>query len=299
MIREIKIKYPQSLNSETHLSIMGSLSEFHWSNIEGLGLPEVRNDISIAGNRDGGLMGENYYGLRIISVEGYFHGHSKSDLIDAREKLSYALSLGNREEREVVLIVDEDDGSTKTLFCNALVNKQPDMAVKAGQRQFGAFRFELVCSSPFFFGGETIGELGAGGYIQMFSEEVLPYAGGGGQIPATIPFSFTAGSAEATTITTTSSGTVTTKITIHANIENPSMVNETTGESFSVNGVFTDNIIIENGTVKTATGNNILSSFTGDFITLQEGENVLKLTGINPSAGSKAVVEWFDTFITT
>lgn len=284
MITQIKLKYDQPKDGSYYLTLGSYTSGYLFSLLEGFDFPQARIDIKDKGNSHGAVLGSKHYGRRVMRIEGEIVASSEADFETKRKNLVEACAFHNGL-KDIIITTREG----LELTTNAIVNVKPDLPYKKGKMIRGEFRIELV--APFPFLKSTTEQ----------NETVEVYTGGGGEVPSAIPFAMTAGGGTAQTVENGGNVFAYPIIKIYGEIENPSILNETTGENFSLTYSLGAGRYIEidvlNRTVKLDDDTNLLQYFSGDWITIAIGENILKLTGTNPSASAEAIFTFADNYL--
>jgi len=260
-------------------------SGYLFKQLSGFGFPEVRIDVKDRGNYDGAKLGNYNYGRRIMSIDGEIIGSSPSDYETKRQALEKAVRVSDG-----LATMQIATRGGLSLQADVILNALLDAPYKAGNMIRGEFRLEFVAPYPFIL-GQTEN-----------NEDISVYSGGGGTLPATLPFSLAVGGTGAVEISNSGNGKAYPTIKIYGAISNPSIQNETTGESFSIAYTLsysTDYIEIDifNRTVLLNGVTNILQYFSGDWLTLEAGANNLKLTASSNSSVAKATITWRDHYL--
>ncbi len=251
----------------------------------GFGMPEAKVDVKDRGNYHGARLGNYAYGRRALSLEGEIIGDDTTDYESKRRALSQACDLMDGLK---TLTITTRAGLVIT--ADVIVSAALEEPYKAGDMIRGDFRLEFVAPFPFFLSQSE------------HSQNIDPFVGGGGTIPAAIPFSLAVGGTGAETVANAGNGDAFPTVTIYGTIENPSLLNETTGESLALTytlATSTDYIVIDfyNRTVLLNGITNISQYVSGDWWRLKPGNNSIKLASASYSADAHAVLEWFDTYV--
>ena len=259
-------------------------SGYLFKSLSGFDFPAPRIDIKYRGNKDGARLGSYFYGDRTMSIEGEIVGSSASDYETKRRALQAAFCIG--EGLKTMTIVTR--GGT-TLTSSVIVTRL-ELPYTAGKIIRGDFRIEV--KSPY---QNLLGET-------LNSQEVVPYEGGGGAIPAGVPFDMSAGGTGAQTLANDGNAYAWPTITIIGGIENPSVQNQTTGKSISITytlGSSTDNIVLDfyNRTCIINGSINGLQYVSGEWFPLISGNNAVILTAGSNTGSAKATVEWYDEYL--
>ena len=296
MIKELKLKYPSEFNGEEYLTITSILSPFYFEKYDGFGMLQIRQEIQVAGNRDGMVKGNSLYGGRIVSVEGKFHCHTRSELLRLRGQLEYAISLGQygyREPRDMIIVLDDDD--LTELTTNFFLHNDPDFSYNKGERHFGSFRFDLACESGVFT--ETTEQI-----------EIIPIYSTFFGFPLPFPIPFTLGNSNQTMVKPYNKGNeqAETIIQFTKKVTNPNVKNKKTGQSFTITETIEDGdeMLVDslNNTVLLKrvgeiTYSNITTKFLGTWIKLAPGENEIIFTGQNTNSQTTLNIKWFNSYI--
>lgn len=251
----------------------------------GFGMPEAKIDIKERGSYHGARLGNYAYGRRNLSIEGEIIGSDTDDYETKRRALSDACDLMSGLK---TLTITTRAGITVT--ADVIVSGALEEPYKAGDMIRGDFRLEFVAPYPFFLSSAEN------------SQQITPFVGGGGAIPAAIPFSLAVGGSGAVTVANDGNGEAFPTVTLYGSLENPSLLNETTGESLSIAytlATSTDFIVLDfyNRTALLNGITNINQYVTGDWWRLKPGNNDIKLASASYSAGAYALLEWFDTYL--
>lgn len=142
---------------------------------------------------------------------------------------------------------------------------------------------------------------------ELHQQQVSIFEGGGMGIPMAIPMDMGVGVAIETQLNNAGGYTSLPYIIIYGTIEDPTISNQTTGESFSLNYTLTAateriEIDVENRSVlyystPTATGVNIRQYFSGDWFDLEPGNNTIKLVVADVTDTGYALIRWRDAYI--
>jgi phage-related protein len=141
----------------------------------------------------------------------------------------------------------------------------------------------------------------------LHSEQLSIFSGGGMEIPLEIPVDMSAGGTLETTINNAGDTGAFPFIVINGAIEDPTISNQTTGDSFSIDYTLTTTderieVDVENRSVlyyadDTASGVNIRDKFSGDWFEIAQGNNSIKLVVADTSDSGNATIRWRDAFL--
>jgi hypothetical protein len=244
-------------------------------NTSGFEMPELRIDVKDKGNYHGARLGSKLYGRRIFTVNFTILGSSASDYETKRQNLINALGIMGGT---YTMRINTRDGTQ--LKSEAIINSL-DVPYSKGNVVMGDVRVELVAPNPFIKS-----------YLSV-SGTVYQWSGGGFAIPFGIPLDMSTQSDALKTITNNGNGNAYPVITIHGQIENPTVYNVTTGEDFSLtynigNG---DYITIDtwNRTVVLNGTTNVKRYFSGDWLYLPSGDSEIKMDSASSDDDARAV----------
>lgn len=262
-------------------------------NIQGLEMPVIRLPSFERPNVDGAFVPNQLYGGRAITIEGKVTGSGNLQLYRERRRILENASRIFRPDNTLAPIVFK----FKTM---------DDLEL-----QTEVYTRKLAFADRLINAGDYVLELFAPN-IRLLSQElheqrVNIFEGGGMAIPMGIPMDMSAGAAAETQIINAGGINSFPSFTIYGTIEDPSISNTTTGESFSIDYTLTSTderieVDVERRTVlyfasPTATGVNIRQYFTGDWLELTPGNNTLKLIVSDISDSGYTLIRWRDAYI--
>ena len=246
--------------------------------IDGLGLPPVRTSSGNYSGRDGGYVGAQFYGMRLITLTGYFFG-SPAVLETARRNLAAAVASPS-----VTLNITSNAGNQYVLFCNI---DSLDMPIIRSMNR-APFKISLIATDPIIYDNSASGAV---------SVTVNPARGGGITWPVTWPIQWAAGS-QPTTVNNSGNATIYPTITLTNVMTNPTITNQTTGQFFTLSGITTaagDQLVIDmkNRTVL-LNGGSVLPyvTSTSSWWPLLPGNNSINLTTNSGTDNVVATVSW-------
>lgn len=268
----------------SNIILGGYDSGFLFTKFSGFGFPEVRVDVQNRGNYHGAVLGMRKYGRRSMTIEGEIVGLSAADYENKRRALQQALGY----DSGLKTVIFNTRGGL-SVQADVIVSSALDLPYQAGKIIRGDFRIEFVAPYPYL-----VGETEKTETLDMFS-------GGGGAIPAGVPFDMSTGGSGAVEITNAGNGDAYPTIEIHGAITNPNVTNETTGKSLSIVYDLADGdyIVVDmyNRTVLLNGSNNILQYASGDWWTLEPGVNSVKLTASANGENASADVIFRDAYL--
>lgn len=248
--------------------------------IDGLTLPPVRTSSGNYSGRDGGYIGAQFDGMRLITLTGRIFSQTAAGLETARKALAAAVPKGV----PLQLLITTDGGSLYLIYCyydNLLmpINRTKSKA---------PFNLSLIAPDP------NIYDNSAGG---LNSATVPLSLGGGITWPITWPIVWNGG-ALPTTINNSGTVALYPLITLTNQMTNPMITNTTTGQFFFLQGLTTtagDVLVIDmkNHTVL-LNGGSVLPYVTlpSTWWPLITGNNTIKLSSGNSGDTVTALVQW-------
>lgn len=250
--------------------------------IEGLGLPPIRTSSGNYSGRDGGYVGSQFYGMRLITLTGTFFG-TPAAIETARRNLSSAVATSS-----VVMKITTNAGNLYLVNCNI---DGLDMPILRSVNK-APFKISLIATDPTIYDNSASG---------LMSVTVTPARGGGITWPITWKITWAAGS-QPTTVNNTGNVTVYPTITLTDKMTNPTITNQTTGQFFTLVGLTTtagDNLVIDmkNRTVL-LNGGSVLPfvTSTSSWWPLLPGNNSINLTTNDGTDTTVATVSWRSGF---
>lgn len=253
--------------------------------LTGFDFPQVRVGVIDRGNYHGARFSNAYYGRRVMSIDGEIIGATPADYEEKRRAMEEAVNLADGLKQFNI--------TTKgglMLKADVVVNSQFEAPYSAGQAIRGEFRMELVAPYPFL---ESLDEN---------EEEILILNSGGGEIPMAIPFSLALGAEVSEPIENLGNGKAFPTVRIYGTIDTPSLINQTTGKTLAVDyDLASDSDYVDldfyNRTALLNGTTNIMQYVSGEWWTLEPGENSIKLTGASAGSAAKAVFSWRHAYL--
>lgn len=265
---------------------IGALSSgYIFDKLTGFDFPKTNVTMRDRGHYHGARLGNYNYGRREFTIEGTIYGDTESDFETKRRALQQVLDLYNGTQ--TILITTK---SGLTLQADAIVKTELGQPYEKNKVFMGTFFINMVAAFPYLL-SQTLN-----------SEDVAVADGGGGAIPATIPFSLGTGGTGATTVANDGNAYAFPTIKIYGVIENPSVQNVTTGKQCALTYTLSssgDYIEIDtyNRTVLLNGVTNIRQYFSGDWLTLAPGDNDLKLSSASYGGSALANFEYRDSYL--
>jgi phage-related protein len=247
--------------------------------IDGLELPEIRTSSDVYSGRDGGYVGDQFYGTRLVTLPGRAWSADPAGIWDLRRALQQALDTDSIE-----LHVVADDDHHYLLYARTT---RLDMPIPRAL-SVAPFKIDFICPDPIIYDDTDSNALTA---------NIGKYVGGGVSWPLTWPLSWGAGTG-ATTVNNTGLVTIYPVITITGSQTNPIITNVTTAEFIQLSGFTAPAgsvtvIDLRNRTV-TLNGGNVLAKVTSSstWWGLLPGSNTIRLETGDAADTAAAVMEW-------
>jgi hypothetical protein len=248
--------------------------------IGGLSMPPIRTSQGNYSGRDGGYVGSQFYGGRLISLTGRIFSQSAAAVESTRKAFEAAMAL----PPPIILTIVTNGGSQYTM--NTYVDSL-DMPINRTVTE-APFSLTLIAPDP------TIYDNSAGGLNTVVLNPVL---GGGVTWPITWPIVWSAGS-QPISIINTGNVTIYPTITLTGAMTNPTILNVTTGQFFTLTGLTTsagDVLVIDllNRSV-ILNGGSVLNykTSTSSWWPLIAGSNSIKFTTTNTADPVTGLLSW-------
>lgn len=261
-------------------------------NIQGLEMPEIRLPSFERPNIDGAFVPNQLYGGRAITLEGKVVASDVQTYRQRRRALENAARIYRPNNTLTPITLKLTTMDDLQLQAEVYTRK-----LKLSDTLLTASDFVLDLYAP------NIRILSQ----ELKSQRINVFEGGGMGIPMEIPLDMGVGGSVETQITNSGGISAFPRWVIYGTIEDPTISNQTTGESFSLDYTLTETtqrieIDVENRTVlyfssATATGANIRQYFSGDWFELAPGSNTIKLVVADTSDTGYANITWRDAYI--
>lgn len=247
--------------------------------IDGLGLPPVRTSSGNYSGRDGGYVGSQFYGMRLITLTGRFFSTSPVTLEASRQALAAAVASSS-----ITLTLTTNAGASYLITCNV---DSLDMPINRSVST-APFKLSLIAPDPIIYDNSAA----------AMSVAITRSVGGGITWPISwTPVTWAPGS-QPIAINNTGGVIIYPVITLNNAMTNPTITNVTTGQSFSLNGFTTaagDVVVIDmkNRTVL-LNGGSVLPYVTTSSIwwSLIPGSNSVSLNSTNGADTVTGTVSW-------
>jgi phage-related protein len=260
-------------------------------NIQGLEIPSIRLPSFDRPNVDGAIVPNQLYGGRLITLEGKVMGNTVADYRQKRRDLENAVSInrvaGILYPRTLKFTTMDDLNLQVEVYTKQLTFPDTEML-------FGNFQLNLFAPSLYLLSQTQ--------HIQS----IYGFTGGGFSVPAEIPFAMNVGGGSPAVLNNAGNTLAYPLITLTGPLNNPSIVNETTGEQMDIaynldTSAKYITIDVLNRTVLYysafgATPTNARQYLTGEFITLAPGNNSVKLVLAAYNADGVAQFTWRDSY---
>lgn len=250
--------------------------------ITGFDFPEVRPSEYTLPGRDGGHYSITRLGMRKMAItwlimestieQYYAHRQSVLNAFDPREGLK-------------TLTIARLDGQNFTIAC---VPRLVELPQRAAPYTFVIARVELVAPNPLILGDS-----------HSVSFNVTSGTGGGTGLPHALPTALAADDSAPATVVNNGNSAAYPVIKLYGAGTDLQLYNQTNGQVMRYESTLTAAEWVEidtyNKTVKQGGFTPRLKYFSGDFMVLEPGTNVLTLTGTSTDSNTRAVVEYSDS----
>lgn len=278
-----------TINNQVTLRANG-FGDFWLGMVDGLATPAYRTTSIIYSGRDGGMVPNQKYGQRLVTIEGGIDTNNPQDQVTARAALLDAISFNEN----VPISIVTDDGRTLMFYAKF---QQPQMPISAKN----STDLQLIAiADDWRLYDSTSGSINSAVVLKEAGGGVRWRTGGDGSGWRWLVGSGIRWTSGAGTVNVVNSGTVASNpiITITGANQNPIISNFTTGEQIKVNVTTSEGDIIVIDTLLKSTllngGNiNALVEPGSTYFALQPGDNLIMLTNDNASGG-QATIEWYD-----
>lgn len=262
-------------------------------NIQGLEAPSIRLPSFERPNIDGAFVPNQLYGGRAITLEGKVSGGG--DMLTYRTR---------RRQLEAVTRIYRPGGVLAPIVFKFKTMDDLELQAEVYARKFtlpdqmmgaGNYTLELFAPNTRLLSQE------------LHQQQLAIFEGGGMAIPTEIPLDMSAGGTVETIINNAGDTGAFPTITLYGPIEDPTISNQTTGDSFALDYTLTtgDEFItvdVERRTVlyfadSTSSGVNIRQYFSGDWFELAAGNNSIKLVVADTTDAGYALIRWRDAYL--
>lgn len=260
-------------STHIHSNTDNSLGMIVKPGIDGLEQPEIRLPSFNRPNVNGAVVPNQLYGGRIISFAGKVFADEISTYRTLRRTLESAVAIKRDENNNLLPITMKfttmDDLALQIEVYTRKFNF-PDLYLRHGD-----YKLDLLAPSVYILGQESKSAI------------IYPFDGGGMPIAMPIPMAMNANASASSILVNAGNIDANPTIIVNGAITDPTIVNESNGQTMNFDYTLTSGQYIEINVVdKTvlyysalgATPVNIRDAVTGDFITLAPGNNVIKLT---------------------
>jgi hypothetical protein len=249
--------------------------------VGGLSMAPIRTSQGTYSGRDGGYVGAQFYSGRLISLTGKIFNTQSSAAVEAIRR-AFEAALAAPPPLVMTIVTNGGSQYALNVYVDSLdipINRSPSQA---------PFNLSLIAPDP------TIYDNSAGG---LNTVTINPVVGGGLTWPLTWPLPWSAGT-QPITINNSGNVTIYLTITLTGAMTNPTVLNVTTGQFFSLTGLTTsagDVLVIDllNRSVM-LNGGSVLSyaALTSSWWPLVPGSNTIKFTTTNSSDPVTGTLSW-------
>lgn len=232
----------------------------------------------------GGNIWERKLDMRLLLLKGSFFYTDDTSYYAAREAFQQTFFITNTDNR---MTITRPDGVTKVV--SAKVVDIPLFVEKAGERHECTYEVALKCENPFFLDSS------------LTSGTITPGTTGGTPVSSPVP-SPVGGSTQQLTLYNNGDNDIYPTFAITGNITNPSILNLTTGKTFSINTNIpvgstlqayydTTGLYVQIGTT------NYLQYLQGNLFKMQQGINVLTFSGSSFDTNASLTISFYNQYI--
>lgn len=252
---------------------------------DGIDTVPIRTSSANKTNAHGGNIYAQKYGMRRISLIGTIQGSDVDDFFTKKRALVSAYSITDSDDLEVTMW----NSVSRTI--KAKVVTAPQIPALQGNVTRAPFLVELLCSNPFWLGD-----------LQSYTIGLTQP--GGGTLPATFPWSWDSGDTPVMQFVNNGDASSYAKFTITGPVQNPTVINNTTGKNFTIMDTLASGEYIE--IYRTQAGlfvikngsENVRSSLVGSLFEIEQGVNNISYTATNYEASSTLQGEFNSPYLT-
>lgn len=252
---------------------------FHITDIDGLGAADIRSSSFLFSGRDGGLVTDQFYGFRNISVAGSIISPTcEQHEIDRADYLA-ATPIGSN----VPVYITTFTGTRYLVNCRVI---KPSLKYNTGGMS-SDFLLQLTAGDPLFYSVDGGDEQSA----------IVPKVAQGGYVtPYILPVEWETGGAP-TIVLNSGTAVFYPVITLEGEALNPTITNNLTGETFSLDlTMLADDVVVIDMYNRTVTlnGADIIGNKTEDSIWwgLLPGSNPILLDTDTADDSVAATITW-------
>ena len=258
--------------------------------VSGNGMPTIRSSTENLSQQDGSISTGYRYGARIIGWSGDLVASSLTLYMTLRQSLMLALRPGSLQGDDMVFTLS--DGSTRTLRDVVCIDQNLDLPSGEASRTWNSYQVTFRAHFPFFEGA-----------AHDNTQDRTIISGGVG-IPAVIPMSFASGtssSSDPLVVDNAGNAQAYPIFTISGSGTLFTITNSTNGQQMVINTTLSSGsqiiIDIRRQTV-TMNGSSIMQYVSGEWITLDAGENTLSLSVDSGYTSDTSMrTEFYDTYM--
>lgn len=260
-------------STQIHSNTDSSIGMVVYPGIEGLEQPEIRLPSFNRPNVNGAVVPNQLYGGRIISLAGKVFADETSIYETLRKTLENAIAIKRDEENNLLPITMKFTTMDDIALQVDVYTRKFSMPLK--YMRHADFKLDLLAPDIYIFGQESKSAI------------IYPFDGGGMPIAMPIPMAMNANASASSVLVNSGNVDANPTIIVNGAITDPTIVNETNGQTMNFDYTLTSGQFIEINVVDRtvlyysalgASPVNIRDAVTGDFITLAPGNNVIKLT---------------------
>lgn len=234
-------------------------------------------------SRDGGRVFDRKDSMRSIILEGIITGITEAGFFTKKAALLEAFNNKATSDLDITLW----DGTNRKIPAKVVQEPQPEYI--GGFTTRARFQIILRCDDPYWL--DT-----ASGSATLYLEEVIGF-----DLPVDLPFDIVGGgSIDTAVINNTGAIDIYPTVTINASatLTNPTITNQTTGESFQINTTLNagDSVVVSWGTSGESVvyngSTNYYQYLLGNLFKLQSGNNSIRFSATTYDGNSTAVVSY-------
>ena len=268
---------------------VGGNSSYHLTSFDGLTAPDIRTASNNYSGLDGGYVSAQLFGMRDITIDGFYIGKTCADAQDLR--IGLMNNLGIRYLFPIRITTFDD----RHYYCEGYIT---DVKSNPDTMRSGEFEISVLCPDPLIYDGGD-GQTSDSAWMEQLVHKEIP---GGFIIPYELPVQWSAGQ-PSTLVNNMGTSEAFPIFTLRGVYHNPMIYNITTNKWIKLvynNPVSSDVIEIDmKERVITRNGVSIMANRTVDssWFTLQPGNNKLVLITDEADDADYVAMKWKNGFM--
>lgn len=268
---------------------VGGDSSYRLESFEGLTAPDIRTASNNYSGLDGGYVSGQFFGMRDLTIDGFYIGKTCAEAQDLR--IGLMNNLGIRYLFPIRITTFDN----RHYYCEGYIT---DVKSSPDTMRSGKFEIDVVCPDPLIYDGGD-GLTNDSAWMEQLIKKEIP---GGFKIEYKVPVQWAAGQ-PSTLVNNMGTSEAYPVFTLRGVFHNPTILNITTNKWMRLeygNPVASDVIVIDmKERVITRNGASIMADRTMDssWFTLKQGVNKLVLTTDSADDAKFVSMRWKNGFM--